>query len=405
MIANISNLVIDRLTIRGVDIDPSVVISIDLFEGLTNPGVTGTIVFKDWQGLREIGEVFAGDDFDFSWRIQGKPPIIGKYKIYADDGASVDENSTFHRSVFHFCSPWLIDGFTRQVSKPYKDKFIHEIVEDLLKEIGCDIGFIEPTQQKLNNFVTPLWTVPHSIKHLSSFAKNKEKKGGYVLFTDVKTGKVYWVTVDWLYKGTFGKTDHELIFRPQNLRYEGKVFKVDAEATFNLIRLLNQGAHWSEHYAFDYDHKKVFKTKENVKQYNHTHISQKFPIPTQYLTDKKYRSIRPSYKWPSTDAPVSNPKDFEDLVDGELFSRYTMLFSDAFKINIWAEGESSRRAGFLAKIAYPTADQSQTNENKHFTGNHMIRNIRHLFQDNSYMQAITLVSDGYKQHGRDMVTW
>lgn len=405
MIANISNLVIDRLAIRGVDIDPSVVISIDLYEGLTMPGITGTIVFKDWQGLREIGEVFAGDDLEFSWRIQGKSPVVGKYTVYADHGASVDENTTYHKTTFHFCSPWLIDGFTRQVSKPFKNKFVHQIVQELLTEIGAPIGFIEPTMQKLENFVTPMWTVPHSIRHLSSFAKNNDKKGGYVLWTDLKTGKVYWTTVDWLYKGTLGKMDHEFIFRPQNIRYEGKVFKVDAEATFDLIKLLNQGALNTVNYAFDYDHKKVFKTKENVKAYPHAHISQKFPVPSKYLSDKKYASTKLSYIYPSTDAPVSNPKDFEDLVDGELFTRYTMLFSDAFKINIWAEGESTRRAGHLAKMFYPTSDQSQTNENKHFTGNYLIRNIRHVFQDNSYLQAITLVSDGYKQHGREIVTW
>jgi hypothetical protein len=400
---NVTNFELKKVTIKTYESLPQAIGEMHIFEGIDSPGITGTITLMDWQGFDELGEVFAGDDLLIEFMSGGRDSLVLKYKIYAATGASL-ATATYQPITYHFCSPWMIDAYTRQISKSYKDKFIHEIVHDLLTECGADIGFIEPTKQKLPRFTTPLWTAIKSMTHLLSFAINQTDVGGYVLWTDMKTGKVNATTVDYLYKGTYGIEESRFVSLPKNEFYEARIDSLTFESCFDIIRHLNQGTAQTIYQGYFYDKNKLYTSDKGVNKNPYTHLSAKLPINASYNTPK-YASIKKCYLYPSKDDLISDDKMYTDIVDGAQRTRYVRLFSDVFKINISTNPNSSRRAGHLVELVYPSVNKGTPSVNLHYAGMYLIRNIRHVVTHGIYNQYITVVSDGYVQSGNDLIEW
>lgn len=294
-----------KVTIRDYNLELTSIINVELFESLTQPGITGFIDIKDYQAFQELGNVFAGDEINISFSVDGDESneLVLKMKIFTNEGSKQLPLNTYDVLRFGFCSSWLIDGLGRLVSKPYENKKINEIIEDLLKECGAEIGFIEPTKQTLETFVTPLWTPYHSIKYLLEFAMNETSVGGYICWTDLKTGKVNVTTLDYLLKGTLGhyKGDDGSGFNvyPTNIRYSGRIINMTVESTYDVIRMINNGLPDTKFYAFNFDKKEIMKSKDNIATSKYTKLSKKFPMLNTF-TDEKYTSHKFLPMFPQT---------------------------------------------------------------------------------------------------------
>lgn len=389
--------------IKGVEILPQAIGEVNFYESILSPAILGDLTIADWQGLDEVGEVFGGDDFEIQFLTEDSEELSLKYKIYATN-LKVDPSLSFNAVSYNFCSEWLIDATTRQISKSYKDKYVHEIIKDLLTECGAKIGFIEPSKQKLNHFTTPLWTAIHSITHLCSFAMNKQDVGGYIFWTDLKTDKVNCTTIDYLYKGSHGILEKPFTTIAENQMYENRYSSLNMESNFNIIRYVNQGMTKTRYDGYFYDKNKVYSTKDNIKEITHKHLGTKIPISMKYL-DKKYNSIHSCMLHPSTDDLITDDKMYEDIVDGFMKRRYVDLFADCFKINISMNPSSKRRAGNICTLDYQSQDTPKTKVDKQYSGKYVIRDIRHCIFNGNYMHALTLMSDGFKQSSRDLITW
>lgn len=391
----IFNLNLKSISIKGVELLQQAVGELNIYESLTAPGILGSISIMDWQGFDEVGEIFANDDIIITLNTEERDELSLKYKIYACSTA-VEAGQTYQPVTYKFCSPWLIDGLTRQISKPYKDKYIHEIIKDLLEECGAQIGYIEPTIQKLNRFTTPLWTAIHSIHHLLSFAMNKQEVGGYVFWTDMKTDKVNVTTIDYLYKGTYGKEDGKFISLPNNEFYESRIHDLTFETQFDIIKYLNQGIAQSIYHAYYYDKNKTFVFDKKIDEVTHAHLSKDLPINKIY-SNKKYSSTHNLFLYPQNDNLVTDENELKYMVDGRAKTKYVRLMSDVFKINIITNSNSSRRVGHLAELEYQSEDKHKEEKNKQYSGNYLIRNIRHMIHNGMYNQVVTLIADGYKE--------
>lgn len=398
----IVSLSVKTFKIKGIEILPQAIGEVVIYESIQNPGILGTLTIADWQGLDEVGEVFAGDDFEIVFSTEESEELSLKYKLYASE-LKVDPSQSFNTTTYRFCSTWLIDGLTRQISKHYKDKYIHEIIEDLLSECGAKIGTIEKTKQKLNHFTTPLWTTVHSISHLCSFAINDSSVGGYVLWTDLKTDKVNCTTVDYMYQGKLQKLEKPFTTISENERYENKITNLNFESNFDIIRFVNQGLSKTRYDGYFHDKNEVFSTKENITEIPHKHLSYKLPLNAEYL-DKKYDSIHSCMLYPSTDS-LANKNQYTDLVEGYMKYRYVNLFSDVFKINLLVNPTSIRRVGALCKLDYQSQDRPKTKTDGQYTGDYVIRDIRHSINSGSYFQVLTIIGDGFKMSERNLIKW
>lgn len=398
-----TNLTFEGLKIKGIPVDLNAVTEINIFENLLSPVITGTIEFKDWQGLMELGYVIAGDDLDIVWGSPEKVTITNKFKVTALEATSEFDMTTYNVFRLHFTSPWAVKAFASQYTKAYKDKYIHEIIQDIVEACGATIEYIEPTKQKLEHYCLPLWTPARSIQTLLRMAMNEQKRGGYLLWTNLETGKVWCTTVEYMLNKTVGYYE-KFFMRSGNLRYEGRVFNITAEQNFDLIRFLNMGMGKTEKTALYYDKDELFYTEENIKEYEHKHTAKKYPLPQSYLTEEWAIKTK-TYIYPSKDAAVSDNVEFEDLVNGTLFADYTMFFSDVFKVNILTNGESSRRVGMMTRLDYPSINEAKKDFNLQYQGDYLIRSIRHIISGPDYYQAITLAGDGYFKHDGTLVEW
>lgn len=406
----LENLKLSKVSINGIDVQKEHIYNIEIFESLMQPGITGYIDILDFQAIVELGHIFANDNLDLEFNVSSdnKKPLINKFKIYSNEGSKILPQHQYNVTRLGFCSDWLIDGLTKKVSKYYKNKFIHEIISDLLGECNAPIGFIEPTKQKLENFVTPYWTPYHSIKHLLSFTLSSSNSAGYLCWTDLSTGKVNVTSISYLYKGSLGKYK-KFIINPGNVRYEGRILDSTIETNYDIIRLINNGLPITKVYGFNFDKGKVIETKESVNDINQVHLGKKLPINTKY-TSKDYNGFRYTSLFPNGSNSIADNDDkILDLVNGSLMNEYTLLASDIFKINIMSPGEPGRRVGQLAEVDIPSQNLNagQKEGNKQLKGDYLIRDIRHTFSFFSdYNQAITLVSDGYKEFNRtELINW
>lgn len=405
-------LKINKIEIKGISLEPAYITAIDIFESLTQPGITGYIQIQDYQGLRELGNIFAGDEIKFSFGIQDEGNDLElSFYIYTDEGSSINPLLLYDTLQLGFCSKWLIDGLTKAVSKPYKDKFIHEIIKDII-ETECPeakIGYIEPTIQKLENFLSPRWSPIHTIKYLLSFAMNMEKIGGYIMWTDLKKDEIYVTSIDYLVKGNLEKSDVSFNILPGNKRYSGQIINSNFESSYDTIRMVNSGYQDTIFYGFNYDKKEFTTSKDKNTDLKNKRLSKKLPIPIKYEEDKKYSRYRFSPLFPSTDNSIAgDDTKLDNLINGSLYNYYTFLTSDLFKINIETIGETKRRVGQLVLLEYPSQDNNAggNDDNNQLKTDYLIREIRHSFSTYiDYKQYITLIIDGYNNHDAEMIEW
>lgn len=405
-----------KVTIKGYEIDIANISVVEIYESLTQPGITGYISIKDYQGLQEIGNVFSDDEIVMIFGVDGDEAneLTLKYKIYTNEGSRQLNRNTYDLLRLGFCSSWMIEGLTRYVSKPYgsvdSDKRVSDIITDLLKECGANIGYIEPTKQKLENFVTPLWTPYHSIKYLMGFATNENFNGGYVCWTDLKTDKVNVTSLDYLLKGSLGKYE-SFIVNSMNLRYSGRVIEMNVETSYDTIRYVTNGLPNTKIYGFNYDKKNFVTTSKNMVDIASTRLGKKFPLTNNFLNDK-YTTVNfvPLFP-PTAESIADDDSKLTDLIEGHLSNKYSLLTVDTFKINIMTMGETNRRAGWLALLEYPSQDGKNATEgdktdNKKLKGNYLIRDIKHVFSlTEDYKQYITLVSDGFQEFDGNLIEW
>jgi len=407
---------IKKVTIKDIEVDAVYINKIEIYESLSQPGIIGVIDIRDFKGLQEQFNIFADDYIKIFVGIDSEEEndISLIYKIYTNEGSSFLNTNRYDILRLGFCSPWLIDGLTNYISKPYGTSDtpikISDIVADLLKECGAEIGYIEPTKQTFENFVTPRWTPYHSIKYLLSMATNEDMNGGYICWTDIITNKVNVTSLDYLIKGNLGKYN-SFIMNPMNLRYSGRVIDMTFESSYDLIRTVNNGLPKHNITGFNYDKKGHISTNKSMKDFNQKRLGKKFPIPKRFLELLEEGKLGGKFTplFPPTDESTNEEQIF-NLMEGKLSNEYSFLTSDIFKINIKSLGEMKRRVGWLALLEYPSSDKNKNEsdkiDNKKFKGEYLIREIKHeISLSGDYNQYITLISDGYQEFDAELIEW
>lgn len=398
---------------RQFNIDPSYIVSMNIYESITQPGITGDIAFTDWSGVKEAGEIFAGDTLEFGYSTEGSEKTQSLFfAIYASAGdvPNPGENVGYAITTYQFCSRWIIDALTTQVSRSYYKKSIDFIVSDLLKACGVKgIEHIEPTKQVLENFVSPMWTPMHTIKHLLTLATSAAgDHGGYNFWTDFNSEKIYCMPVNMLFEGTLAFPDPAKPYtnRPHNMMYKNAIHSHMVEADFDVVQMVNSGLGKSNIVGFDYDRMDWISTNKRIQDYPHSHLGNRLPLNEEFTADK-YASTHFGPYYPSTASQIPHVNKHKELLDARLKNHYTFLFSDIIKMNLHVTADSSRRAGDLIHLVHDVPfGMDRQNGSKMYTGTYMIRDIRHIISFGNYSQAITICGDGYKEINRtDLVKW
>lgn len=399
------------LKIRGIEIDMDNVMSIEIFEGIGNMGIYGSILMQEYAALKEIGNIFAGDFIKLEFGRIDDTPLTLEYVIFESYGDTSDEDDFHNLISFGFCSKWLLEANTKKRSKPFLNMRIDEIVTDIVENCGGTMNVVVPTEQTLERFISPYWPPVVTLTHLMSFAaSSNDKLGGYCLWTDIANEQVNFVPIIDLMDGLYGEVGFEM---SQNFNYErspARIIQQSIDTTFDVMKYADAGAGRSQLIGFNYDNTEVMKMDERMDEYanEHVNLGKQIPLNDRYM-GRQYRNTKSSFLFNNTNSLIEDSAEgdklTQELVKGKLRTKYSMIMADILTMRISSPGEGfQKRAGRLVKANYPSNNTTDGNKNAHYSGTYLINEIVHTIQGKQYLNALSLISNAYKEIDRpDMI--
>lgn len=412
-----NNLNIKKLSIGDIDIDPSYIISLNIYESIDIPGITGTIYIKDYGAIKEKNEIFSGDLLKISFKSDFRNEINSEFIIYESLPTYIEEESNFFIIGFNFCSKFLYNLTIQKCNKVFKGKKkIHDILEEILKDCKANIGYIEETIQEFNNFCPPFWNYLFILKYLLNLSSNSSKKAGFICFENLFDNNVKIYSLDSILNGSIGLYPEEIVIKTVNDSSHDKLYNLTLENDFNIFKYILKGYHKTNVYSINYDYSdseqsyfissifsnidNQFTTKENCIEYPYTHLSKYIPINKEFFENeeliKKTRNIIFEGFFLNQDEKIENKEIHENFINALAQNHYIYKCINFLKANILVNGDSNKSSGMLVRLKFPSLEEDRTSGDNHYSGTWLITSINHILSPSKYYQAITLSSDGYK---------
>ena len=353
---------------------------------------------------------FAGDDIEIKFTSNAKVTDVFEFKgVISKGSGSISNTSTAPTTSFDFCSKWWLNAISKQISKAYKNMTFEEILHDII-EVECGGTFFgsSPTPEAIiERYVTPYWTPAHILKDIMTWANGlKDVDTGYTLYDNLNDSMVYNINLNNLLEGEWFVHPSPLVVGSNNIIYEGNVENITMESYYDTMRYLNQGALNTEYIAFDYDNTKIYKSQSDVQDVPFNHLASTLPINKEYIGT--HNSIQHSWGPPVNQKKRLSNKEFSNKIDGYRNNLYSNLFTDMLKFNVICPGATDRSCGQLVKLNVPSINSQNDNTARHkfLEGMYLVRNINHIFKNDTYTQVMTLCRDGFGDLTRDdLIPW
>jgi len=413
------------IIIRSEDVSvdvTTVVTSINLYQSIYDPFVTGDITIVDVPSSRVTKEfrggiVGKGEEVLFSFSTKTKPVSRDKklqaekyyiYKVSMLPLESAGEQAIFKQATtFHFCSKGMFTNEFKKVRKAYNDK-ISSIVSSIAKNyLSIQVSVEEETNAK-QKVVIPNFSPMKAIMWLTSRAyagSNEKQDHNFVFYEDIDHIH-HFTSIGKLMKnepviGT--KEDDGITIRtmPDNNVVSGQITKkASFEALqhvskeFSPLNNVKDGMYASTCLTFDITRKKFAKTTmrydELFKKQNHLYDRQ--------LIDKNFSEeasiINQAYKNPDTvikyypkatklydkNEKPGNPDNPANNVDKWLLQRIaSMEAMDQFGIDTEIKGNVGLNLGDVVFFGRPQVDNvgSKDRRDPFFVGKFLITKIKH----------------------------
>lgn len=402
---------ITNLLINGRPITIQNIVEINIFEGLSNPAVTGRALLADREAILEKRELIAGDTIEIEFQSKAKQTKPFSYKgIITSAGGKVALDKSYPVTEINFCSEWWFKAISKQVSKAYKNVTWEEIITDLV-EVECGgsyAGAFPAPMNLIERFVIPYWTPAHAISFLLSGAHADPLQTGYTMYENINgKGTVFSLSTEYLYSRNWNIHKSPLVMGSKNKIYEGTFNDITMESYFDTLKYSNQGVYQTDYISFDYDQTKVYKSTKTIDKLDLYHLSGSSPIPQKHATEE-YKSTQ-THWGPFHQQERKTPKEFKNYIDGVRNDRYCNLYSDMVKFNVLTPGATDRVVGQFVKIEFPSINtkEDQTERHKFLEGYYLIRNINHIFRNDIYSQAMTVCLDGFGslERSSELLKW
>lgn len=395
---------ITRLKIGGQDLDQTHVLSLDVFENIEYPAITGQILFQDWNDFKVQGELFGGEFIDITMSNNNEEAIDMQFVITGTIADEARREKVANIGGFTFTSPWYVKANTIKRSRYWLNTSIHEIISDLIEECGGVPGVFIPTKQVLERFVTPYWAPIDIIRYLLSFAQDEDGNGGYLLWTDLEDGSVQFAPISRLLAGDYGDAGLDMsMFTQVEDSYE-RMYNLNMLNAHDIVHYGHIGAGHSRLIGFNYDRTELMTADLRADEVVSNRLSTAFPLNIDYL-GLRYRTTKFYPNFHNTNELIVDNED--DLILGRVKTKMSLLSSDIFSFTFSTPGEiQQKRAGRLIRMGYPSMDGDKTSENTQYSGKYLIKANRHTFQGRIYGNSLLVVSDGFKEINRnDIISW
>lgn len=408
---------IDKLNIMTYDLTTYSVknqlISVQLFEDVFSPFISGVLTFKDsldfMNGLPVIGQETLDIDIWTPTLKNGTGRITGQFYIselknreYVGDRSVVYELTFISKEAIVDLNIKLSKAYNGTVSDIARSVLQHDFVKfDKTKKLN-----IEPTKNSVK-YVSNYWSPVRNMNFLADYALNESGSPSYVFFEN-RDGFNFG-SLETLAKSPLITQEFKYDSSTQEVLPTGgsardisrdfqRITQFSLKNGFSLIRRLNSGMVASAGFGYDlttkrfqiksFDYFASFPERKHLN--DHPLINNKIPM---FYTAKML--IAPN--------PYEN---FTGAGNNTNFSYIQKRISEIeqgsdFRIEINVPGRLDYTAGQVVRItSFQVAPIAKTESNKSqldmiFSGKYMISAINHFITRDSHQCSIELVKDSY----------
>jgi len=395
------------ITSKGVYQDITAqVITIQIYEDLFSPFITGSLIIKDSLDLVNIFP-FAGEEqveLEISTPSLQRGDIKGKYYIYKlTDRELLGDRSVVYQ--LHFISTEAIVDLNKKVSKVFSGK-ISDIVNTFIKDKTYGLEstkdlFVEPTSNNVK-YISNYWTPVQNIMHCAEQSANQNKIPNYVFFEN-RDG-FYYISLDSLYSADvyqsfvydrYTRDDQKKSGTVRNVEEDyRRITGISIPVGFDYIDRISSGMLSSKIISYD-----LTKKTYTAKNYN---MFQNFD-KQKHLNENPISSDSSIFRANSliinTPRNYGNFNGYGDVTNFKTTQQRVSLMklAEANKLQITVPGRSDYTVGQKVNITLnkiePITKKEQDITDKMFSGNYLISAINHYVDRNKHECHIELVKE------------
>lgn len=372
---------------------------LNIFEDMWSPTMSGSLLISDTKNRLANYPIFGFETLRIKLETPGRPTLEKEFRIYSitDRHLGKDRNLAY---VLNFCSDEAWKNYKVRVSKSYKSKMIHEIVDDLHNTwLGGTEIEIEPTKY-LHHIIIPNLNPIQAIQWLTTRANPSSYSGSnYHYFQTFD--RFYWIPIEKCFEKP---SKQDIIFQPANVRQSGNYHARDVNLDIDAIQAYTvdfysdirenqeQGMYGSTLITHNQITKKWARsTWDYVKDFDkHKHL---------YPGNKLYSAARPDLHSPNNHFKMysTGGDTFPFQTDQWLLDRVTQLQQlQNIKLSVSIPGNSNLKVGDIITFEMPSPEPPIENKqvvDKFYRGKFLISGIRHKVDQQKYVTALELIKD------------
>jgi hypothetical protein len=373
---------------QGGAIDVSnLVLSVDLFEDIYSPFMTGTVTISDGIGLRSHLPIMGMESFDLSFRTPGVGADITNVSLSVVSISKREINRSGGTETYELKmrSPSYLTNEIARVKGSYSGK-ISDIVKKIMDDYYPGVPhLIQPTKNEYK-FTIPNMKISEVMDMLCRHAVSEEGDPNYV-FYETLSGFVFRSIGDMCKQDPVKQYNNKLSSindgKDKSRQEFLKIQEFQVESDFDLESQLSNGALASRLITHDLTTKSIryssFNYVSTFDDYNHLNDNRKLPIasPLNNVNDG-VNIFMPKSTLNHGDL-FDNNQDYEEFVQGGISTR-RMWLTDSLAIKV--AGDSRLRVGNVAHLSMPATEpkkgaNDESYEHKYSSGKYLITSIRH----------------------------
>lgn len=383
------------------------VVSINLYEDIFSPFITGTLVVKDAIDLVNFFPLVGDETLKLKLATPGFTDKKGIIELNCKIYKMTDREMVGNRVVaymLHFISSEAIMDINIKLSKAYTGN-ISTIVESILKE--CSISdperfHIEETINSVT-YVSNYWSPVKNLNYLAEHAISNHNSPTFLFFENrnglnfVSLGELY--TYDVVRK--FICNDYSRDYLPSSdgtirnpeMDYS-QVIDVKVPVAFDYIERITNGAFASTLITHDITTKRYeYRGFDFLTDYDTDKRLNKYPLISKNILHSPAAAIATMHKANAV-LPGNN-----DITNSSIFlkRRSLLALANSAKIEITVLGRTDYTVGQKINVNFnqikPIDKEDKDIDDKVFSGNYIISSIKHYIDRSSHKCIFELIKD------------
>ena len=380
------------------------VVTIEIFEDIFSPFISGKMVIKDSQELGNllplVGEEIIRIDIGTP-TIPAKDSYIGEFYVFKmDDRFKLSERELAY--VLHFTSKECIVDVNKKLSRGFSGK-ISDIVGKILTEhleTTKELN-IEETKNS-TKYVSNFWPITRNMQYLCESALNLKDSPTYIFYEN-KYG-LNFVSLDTLYSKdnpifqNFIWDNYTLDVGKGSVKDLDKdyqrILEIRTPEVFNYLERLKSGMYGSEMIAFDLLTKQYMQVeyKPNFTETEHLNAN---PLWSSNAINRPRATLITDHRY------YNNFDGYDDVTNSKFIQKRTSLMTqaEAFRLEIIVFGRTDYSVGQKVNVKLPKNTQitksDQDWQDKLYSGNYLIAALCHRITRNRHECVMELIKDSY----------